>query len=73
MNPDQRIAQVPITILKDGVAEFAESFVIKLIENSITGGAKVGFPRQCVVTIAENDYPYGLIGEYCKFLIYYFV
>ncbi len=59
---NQRWASVPVTINDDDLPEFAESFVIKLVSGSVTGGAMIGTPNQCVVTIAENDYPYGLIG-----------
>ena len=58
----QTSAFVPVQIIDDSRPEFNESFVIRLEENSLTGGAKLGSPKECVVTIPENDYPYGLIG-----------
>ena len=58
----QTSAKVPIQILNDDLPEFNETFVVRLEQNSLTGGAKLGNPKECVVTILENDYPYGLIG-----------
>lgn len=60
----QSSAVVPIRIINDDLSEFNESLIIKLEESSLTGGAKLGSPQQCVVTILENDYPYGLIGMF---------
>ena len=60
----QRDAVVPIRIINDDLPEFNESFVIRLEESSLTGGATLGFPRECTVTILENDYPYGLFGMF---------
>ncbi|XP_068693739.1 adhesion G-protein coupled receptor V1-like isoform X3 [Montipora foliosa] len=56
----QREASVPMQIIHDLVPEFDENFRIRLTE--VYGGAILGSPRECVVTILENDYPYGLIG-----------
>lgn len=58
----QTSANVPVQILNDDSPEFNESFVVRLEQSSLTGGAKLGNPTECVVTILENDYPYGLIG-----------
>lgn len=57
----QRVAVVPVDIIHDMTPEFDESFQIKL--TNVTGGAKLGSPLECTVTILENDYPYGLIGK----------
>eukprot|EP00794_Sanderia_malayensis_P009868 gene9868-10878_t len=62
LNIGERSAVVPITINDDATPEFAETFIISLIESSVIGGAAIGSPRQCFVTIAESDFPYGLIG-----------
>lgn len=58
----QRTATVPVNIVDDSEPEKIESFTIKLLPTGIQGGALLGYPRECVVTIAENDYYYGLIG-----------
>lgn len=61
----QRVAVVPVDIIHDMTPEFDESFQIKL--TSVAGGAELGSPLECTVTILENDYPYGLIGKsWCK-------
>ena len=57
----QRVAAVPVDIIHDMTPEFDESFQIKL--TSVAGGAELGSPLECTVTILENDYPYGLIGK----------
>ena len=63
LNNGQDAAAVPIAIVNDAQPEFNESFVIRLDVASLTGGAMLGNPRECTVTIIENDNPYGLIGE----------
>ena len=67
----QTNANVPVQIFNDDLPEFNESLVIQLEESSLTGGAKLGSPRECTVTILENDYPYGLIGMFLFFSLYY--
>lgn len=56
----QRTAAVPISIVDDGLPEFDETFSVRLVTS--IGGVIIVDPLQCVVTIEENDYPYGLIG-----------
>ncbi|XP_048584248.1 adhesion G-protein coupled receptor V1 isoform X2 [Nematostella vectensis] len=58
----ERSKAVPIQIVNDDIPEHAETFTIKLLSAGILGGARLGSPVECVVTIDENDYPYGLIG-----------
>ena len=58
----QSSSAVPVRILDDDLPEFNESFAIKLEKGSLSGGAKLGAPQQCVVTILENDHPYGSVG-----------
>ena len=67
----QTSAFVPVQIVNDNQPEFNESFVIQLEESSLTGGAKLGTPKECVVTILENDYPYGLIGIFSMHCYFY--
>ena len=62
-NPGQTLAAIPISIVDDQAPEFDESFRIRLLSAGIQGGASLGSPTECTVTIAENDYPYGLIGK----------
>ena len=58
----QRVAEVPVEIIHDMQPEFNEDFKIRLI--SAYGGAVLGSQLECTVTILQNDYPYGLIGQY---------
>ena len=60
---DQRVAAVPVNILDDQEPEFEQTFRINLLSSGIQGGAVLGNPVECTVTITENDYPYGLIGR----------
>ena len=64
LNDRQKEAALPVTILNDDLPEFYESFTVRLAALSISGGAQLGSPVECVVGILENDYPYGLVGEY---------
>lgn len=57
----QKVAEVPLEIVHDLIPEFDENFRIRL--TSAYGGAVLGSSRECTVTILENDYPYGLIGQ----------
>ena len=57
----QRVAAVPIEIVHDLKPEFDEDFRIRL--TGVYGGAVLGSQLECTVTILENDYPYGLIGQ----------
>ena len=61
LSDGQQTAVVPISITNDDEPEFAETFVVRL--ESSDGDVLVGSPSQCVVTIEENDYPHGLIGN----------
>ena len=57
---NQQEATVPVFVIHDLTPEFSETFQIKL--TGVTGGAVLGTPVECTVTILENDYPFGLIG-----------
>ena len=52
----------PWQILNDRVPEEAESFQVVLLDQ-ITGGAILGSPTSCVVTIEPSDDPYGNFGR----------
>ncbi|XP_038076858.1 adhesion G-protein coupled receptor V1-like isoform X2 [Patiria miniata] len=52
---------IPIEILNDRVPEVAESFQVVLLDQ-ITGGAILGSPATCEVTIEPSDDPYGSFG-----------
>ena len=56
----QKEVGVPVFIIHDLTPEFNEVFQIKL--TGVAGGAVLGTPVECTVTILENDYLYGLIG-----------
>ena len=60
----QTSATVPVSIVDDSLPEFNETFTVMLDGSSVQGGAVIGSPSSCVVTIMENDYPYGLIGKH---------
>ncbi|PFX17387.1 G-protein coupled receptor 98 [Stylophora pistillata] len=57
---NQQEATVPVFVIHDLTPEFSETFQIKL--TGVAGGAVLGTPVECTVTILENDYPFGLIG-----------
>ncbi|XP_022110249.1 G-protein coupled receptor 98-like isoform X2 [Acanthaster planci] len=52
---------IPIEILNDRVPEEAETFQVVLLDQ-ITGGAILGSPTSCEVTIEPSDDPYGNFG-----------
>ena len=58
----QRTAALPLTIVDDVFPEFRETFIVRLLASNLHGGAKLGSPVECIVTIEENDYPFGLLG-----------
>ena len=57
----QKTIALPIIISADSIPEFDEKFSITL--KQVSGGAAIGSLSTCQVTIMENDYPYGLIGN----------
>ena len=61
LSDGQRTAAVPISIINDDTPELNETFSVRLLSKD--GSVVIGFPSQCVVTIEENDYPYGLLGR----------
>ncbi|XP_033109462.1 adhesion G-protein coupled receptor V1-like [Anneissia japonica] len=52
---------LPVEILNDPVPEIEEQFEIILL-NEITGGAALGSPSRCAVTITPSDDPNGKFG-----------
>ena len=56
----QKRKSLPLRILDDRLAERREWFVVRLTQPS--GGAKIGAPAQCNVTIAASDDPNGAFG-----------
>lgn len=58
----QQEVQLPIYIIPDTIPEFNETFTVRLLPNTLKGGAVVGDKIRCDVTIIENDFPYGFIG-----------
>ena len=71
----QRTAAVPVNVVNDQIPEFSETFTVRLLAANLQGGAKLGSPVECTVTIEENDYPYGLMGMSvcfycCSFTVY---
>ena len=56
----QRRKPLPLRILDDRLAERREWLVIRLARPS--GGAKIGTPAECNVTIAASDDPNGAFG-----------
>lgn len=57
----QGTAAVPISIINDHDPEFKETFIVRVMSSD--ANVVVSSPSQCEVTIEENDYPYGLIGN----------
>jgi len=53
---------VPVTLVRSAVPKLARSFSVRLI-NSTTGGAAVGHPAECVVTILETQDAHGMFGN----------
>ena len=53
---------LPIITIIDDLPEFNETFKVKLLPNTFTGGLVIGSLSTCEVTILENDFPYGKIG-----------
>lgn len=54
---------VPVTLIRSTVPKLARTFAIRLL-NSTTGGAAVGHPAECVVTILETVDAHGIFGNY---------
>ena len=49
--------------MDDFTSEVEEDFIVELLPNSVSGGAKVGTEGRCKVTIEESDDPYGLFSK----------
>ena len=55
---------LPLTIIDDSLPEFSESFILRLIPASVSGGARVGVVQSTVVNILANDDPNGALGKH---------
>jgi len=53
---------VPVTLIGSTVPKLARSFSVRLV-NSTTGGAAVGQPAECTVTVLETDDARGIFGD----------
>jgi len=53
---------VPVTLIRSTAPKLARSFSIRLL-NSTTGGAAVGHPAECIVTIQETEDAHGIFGN----------
>jgi len=60
---------VPVTLIRSTVPKLSRSFSVHLL-NSTTGGAAVGQPAECIVTILETQDAHGIFGNH-HFLIFY--
>ena len=67
----ENIKLVPVTLIQSTVPKLARSFTIRLI-NSTTGGAAVGHPAECVITIQETKDAHGIFGNH-QFHCYLFL
>uniref|UniRef100_A0A3P8TGE6 Adhesion G-protein coupled receptor V1 n=1 Tax=Amphiprion percula TaxID=161767 RepID=A0A3P8TGE6_AMPPE len=56
----QMTAVIPINIEADDQPEEAEAFILKLLPNTVAGGAKVDEPMEMVFYIQDSDDVYGL-------------
>ncbi|XP_042344940.1 adhesion G-protein coupled receptor V1 [Plectropomus leopardus] len=56
----QMTAVIPINIVADDLPEEAEAFVLKLLPDTVTGGAEVDEPMEMVFYIQDSDDVYGL-------------
>jgi len=58
----ENLQLVPVTLISSTVPKLARSFSIRLL-NSTTGGAAVGHPAECIVTIQETKDAHGIFGN----------
>ena len=63
MAEGQTIATLPISLIDDQSPELDESFSVRLLPTDLTGGATLGFLRECHVNILANDFLNGLFGK----------
>jgi len=59
----ENIKLVPVTLIPSTVPKLARSFSVRLL-NSTTGGAAVGHPAECIVTILQTEDAHGIFGDY---------
>jgi len=57
---------IPITLIPSTAPKLARGFTIRLL-NSTTGGAAVGHPAECIVTIQETADAHGIFGNIIAF------
>ena len=62
LDDGENMKLVPVTPIRSTVPKLARSFAIRLL-NSTTGGAAVGHPAECVVTLQETDDARGIFGK----------
>ncbi|XP_066273052.1 adhesion G-protein coupled receptor V1-like isoform X1 [Branchiostoma lanceolatum] len=60
--PMEDVAILEISAVMDNLPEFAETFVVTLVDPS--GGAKLSDMTTVYITVEANDYPYGRIDIY---------
>jgi len=60
---------VPITLIPSPLPKLARSFTVRLF-NSTTGGAAIGHPAECVVTIMETEDAHGIFGNHWLILAF---
>ena len=69
LSPGEAQKPVPVDILNDPLPELAESFTIRLLPGTTTGGAILGSLTETRVTIQASDDPNGAFGgwDWSKF------
>ena len=63
LGPGEDEKRVPIEIINDPLPEIAETFTVRLVPGSTTGGAVLGLVTETQVTILESDDPNGAFGR----------
>ncbi|KAE8635798.1 hypothetical protein XENTR_v10002742 [Xenopus tropicalis] len=58
---DQMMVSLPLTIISDDFPEEAEAYILRLLTNTVQGGAEVGSPTELIFFIQDSDDVYGLI------------
>ncbi|XP_063820072.1 adhesion G-protein coupled receptor V1 [Pseudophryne corroboree] len=57
----QMMTTIPFTVVADDVPEEAEAYLLRILANTVKGGAEVGSPAELVFYIQDSDDVYGLI------------
>lgn len=63
LDDGENMQMVPITLIRSPVPKLARSFAVRLL-NSTTGGAAIGHPAECIVTILETEDAHGIFGKH---------